>query len=86
MEPITDAKDMYPRIVSLLVEMFEIEAERIKPNSTLRGALMLDSVDLVALVTRLESDFGLSPDLDGYRNVMTVKQLASFVSEQTTST
>jgi acyl carrier protein len=81
-----DESATYERIAATLVELFELERARIKPTSTLRGALALDSADLIDLVMRLEADFGLSPELDGYRNVSTTRELAAFVAANATRT
>jgi len=78
-----DEKRIEERVYAILVEMFEIEAAKLRPQASLRGTLRLDSADLVDLVTRLETDFGLSPELDGYRNVNTVKELVGFVVAET---
>ncbi len=72
------------RIRAILVEMFEIEPAQLKPQASLRGTLRLDSADLVDLVMRLEADFGLSPELDGYRNVNTLRELVGFVAKEMT--
>jgi acyl carrier protein len=77
-----DEGQIEERIVAILVEMFEIDRALLKPQASLRGTLRLDSADLVDLVTRLEVDFGLSPELDGYRNVNTVKELVGFVAKE----
>lgn len=81
----TDDKAIEERVLEILVEMFELDRAALRPQASLRGTLRLDSADLVDLVTRLETDFGLSPELDGYRNVNTVKELVAFVAVEAKS-
>jgi acyl carrier protein len=83
MSPV-DETQIEERIHGILVEMFEVSPAQLKPQASLRGTLRLDSADLVDLVTRLEVDFGLSPELDGYRNVNTIKELVGFVAREMT--
>jgi acyl carrier protein len=84
MEGTANEKRIEERVHGILVEMFEIDPAQLKPQASLRGTLRLDSADLVDLVTRLEKDFGLNPELDGYRNVNTVKELVGFVAAEMT--
>lgn len=79
-----DETQLEARIQAILVEMFELEPAQLRPQASLRGTLRLDSADLVDLVTRLETEFGLDPELDGYRNVSTIKELVGFVRAEMT--
>jgi acyl carrier protein len=77
-----DEQDVYEHITKVVQEMFEVEPARIKPTASLRGTLRLDSADLVDLAVRLENEYGLAPDLEGYRNVNTLKELAALVAKE----
>jgi acyl carrier protein len=80
-----DEKAVSDRLTRILVEMFEIDPSRLKPQATLRGALRLDSADLLDLVVRIETDFGLPNDLDDdYRSVSTLRELVVLVCNHAT--
>jgi acyl carrier protein len=51
--------DIVQRIHRLMMEMFEIPQERLRPDATLYEELELDSLDSVDLVVALEKEFGL---------------------------
>lgn len=82
-----DERAVADRITRILVEMFEIDPSRLKPQATLRGALRLDSADLLDLVVRIETEFGLPNDLDDdYRSVNTLRELVALVCKHATRT
>ena len=52
-------KEVYERIVDTLVVDFQKDRDEIKPDTTLKDELDLDSLDRVDLVVALESIYGV---------------------------
>ena len=50
-------KEIYEKIVDTLVEDFQKDRDEIKPDTTLKDELNLDSLDRVDLVIALESAY-----------------------------
>ena len=81
-------KEVYERIVDTLVEDFQKDRDEIKPDTTLRDELGLDSLDRVDLVIALESayDVEISEGSDDtvkkqFYQCKTVQEIADFLTE-----
>ena len=81
-------KEVYERIVDTLVEDFQKDRDEIKPDTTLKDQLGLDSLDRVDLVVALESayDVEISEGSDDtikkqFYQCKTVQEIADFLTE-----
>ena len=81
-------KEVYERIVDTLVEDFQKDRDEIKPDTTLKDELNLDSLDRVDLVVALESayDVEISEGSDNtvkkrFYQCKTVQEIADFLTE-----
>ena len=81
-------KEVYERIVDTLVEDFQKDRDEIKPDTTLKDELGLDSLDRVDLVVALESiyDVEISEGDDDtvtkrFYQCKTVQEIADFLTE-----
>ena len=81
-------KEVYERIVDTLVEDFQKDRDKIKPDTTLKNELGLDSLDKVDLVVALESayDVEISEGSDDtvkkqFYQCKTVQEIANFLTE-----
>ena len=81
-------KEVYERIVDTLVEDFQKDRDEIKPDTTLKDQLGLDSLDRVDLVIALESayDVEISEGSDDtikkqFYQCKTVQEIADFLTE-----
>ena len=81
-------KEVYERIVDTLVEDFQKDRDEIKPDTTLKDELGLDSLDRVDLVITLESayDVEISEGSDDtvkkqFYQCKTVQEIADFLTE-----
>jgi acyl carrier protein len=63
------------RIVAILVETFDIEAERIVPDAKLREDLDLDSIDAVDLMVQLKPLVGQRLQPEAFKMVRTVSDV-----------
>ena len=81
-------KEIYEKIVDTLVEDFQKNRDEIKPDTTLKDELGLDSLDRVDLVIALESayDVEISEGSDDtvkkqFYQCKTVQEIADFLTE-----
>ena len=81
-------KEVYERIVDTLVVDFQNDRDEIKPDTTLKDELNLDSLDRVDLVVALESayDVEISEGSDNtvkkrFYQCKTVQEIADFLTE-----
>ena len=81
-------KEVYERIVDTLVEDFQKDRDEIKPDTTLKDELGLDSPDRVDFVIALESayDVEISEGSDDtikkqFYQCKTVQEIADFLTE-----
>ena len=81
-------KEVYERIVDTLVEDFQKDRDEIKPDTTLKDELGLDSLDRVDFVIALESayDVEISEGSDDtvkkqLYQCKTVQEIADFLTE-----
>ncbi|MER7985305.1 acyl carrier protein [Streptomyces noursei] len=74
---------VYDHLVTVLADKFEVDAEEIRPDSTL-GALELDSLAVVELYVTLQEHWGVPLDEDGATAELTLEQVAQAVSAQLT--
>ncbi len=75
----THADDIYIRLSSLLCDHFGRDPGALTPEASLRGALLLDSLDLVDLAFLIGREFGVCAPVDEYRCVRDLGGLARFV-------
>jgi len=71
--------EVLEQIRSALVELFEIEPERITPDARLNEDLEIDSIDAVDLLDRLRRQTGRKIPADDFRSVRTVGDLVNAV-------
>ena len=81
-------KEVYEKIVDTLVEDFQKDRDKIKPDTTLKDELNLDSLDRVDLVVALEFayDVEISEGSDDtvkkqFYQCKTVQEIADFLTE-----
>ena len=81
-------KEIYEKIVDTLVEDFQKDRDEIKPDTTLKDELGLDSLDRVDFVIALESvyDVEISEGSDDtvkkqFYQCKTVQEIADFLTE-----
>lgn len=71
--------DIYTRLRSLLSDHFGRDPRALTPEASLRGSLLLDSLDLVDLAFLIGREFGVDAPVDEYRYVRDLGGLAEFV-------
>ena len=71
--------EVLEQIHAALVELFEIESDRITPQARLNEDLEIDSIDAVDLLDRLRRQTGRKISADEFRTVRTVGDLVDAV-------
>jgi len=78
-------QEIIDRIHRLLVEEFEADPAKIRPETDMYRELDLDSLDGINLITILEKELKVRVDPQKLRNVRTLSQLHDFVIEMAKS-
>jgi acyl carrier protein len=71
--------DIIEKINGFLADEFEIDKESISPQSNLRDALQLDSLDYIDLVVVVESNFGFKIKQDDFISITTFQDFYDYV-------
>ena len=66
-------------LTDALVNLFEIEPERIKPETNLYEDLEIDSIDAIDLIDLIKRETGRKLQADDFRNVRTVEDVVQAV-------
>jgi len=74
-------EEIFQRIVGVLTDLFEIDAERVKLESNLYTDLDIDSIDAVDLVVELKKISGKKIKPEDFKNVRTVSDVVNAVAE-----
>ena len=72
-------EEIYQKIVSVLGELFEIDAQQISPQARLYEELDLDSIDAVDLIVELKNITGKKIQPEDFKAVRTVQDVVDAV-------
>lgn len=67
--------DIYQRIVQILHETFDIETQRITPESKLYEDLDIDSIDAVDLIVQLKPLAGKRLNAEAFKSVRSIQDV-----------
>ncbi|WP_215847120.1 acyl carrier protein [Candidatus Pantoea bituminis] len=73
--------EIYQEVASLLTNLFEIEADDIRPDVRLYEDLELDSIDAVDMVVHLQKRTGRKIKPETFRSVRTVQDVVDAVEQ-----
>ncbi|CAI1515875.1 acyl carrier protein [Serratia proteamaculans] len=76
-----DKQEIYLQIQALLVKLFELDVDDIKPESRLYEELELDSIDAVDLVVHLQKTTGKKIKPEMFKSVRTVQDVVDAIDE-----
>ncbi len=65
-----------------LIDEFEVEVDEIKPESTLKEALELDSLDFVDLVVAVESIFSVKLQAKDFVGIITLQNFYDLIEQK----
>ncbi|WP_416192505.1 acyl carrier protein [Neisseria sp. CCUG12390] len=66
-------------LTNALVTLFEIEPDRIKPETNLYEDLEIDSIDAIDLIDHIKRETGRKLQAEDFRNVRTVDDIVQAV-------
>ncbi|MCD2070161.1 MULTISPECIES: acyl carrier protein [Neisseria] len=72
-------QEIYRLLRDTLIELFEIEPERITPDTNLYEDLEIDSIDAIDLIDRIKRETGRKLQAEDFRNVRTVNDVVQAV-------
>ncbi len=72
-------EEVVNKINDFLVEEFEVEADVISPDASLKETLQLDSLDYVDLVVIIESNFGFKVKPEDFAGIATFNDFYDYV-------
>lgn len=72
-------QEIYRLLRDTLTELFEIEQERITPDTNLYEDLEIDSIDAIDLIDRIKRETGRKLQAEDFRNVRTVNDVVQAV-------
>jgi len=70
-------QDIYTRLSAILVETFDIEPERIRPEARLYDDLDIDSIDAVDLIVKLKPLVGKRLQPEAFKSVRTLQDVVN---------
>ena len=79
MSTLHSRQDIYERVVSILVELFELAPEQISEESRLYDELDIDSIDAVDLIVELKTYTGKKIAPEDFKSVRTVGDIVDAV-------
>jgi acyl carrier protein len=71
--------EIVEKINNFLVDEFEVDASKIKPEANLKDTLELDSLDYIDLVVVIESNLGIKVDPDDFVDLVTFQDFYDYV-------
>lgn len=71
--------EIVEKINKFLVDEFEVDASKIKPEANLKDTLELDSLDYIDLVVVIESNLGIKVDPDDFIDIVTFQDFYDYV-------
>ena len=76
-----NTEDLFSIVKHMVAAKLNISAEEIFPESVLTHGLGADSLDVVALYTDLEEEFGISIPEEKLNNIHTIQEIVSYVDK-----
>lgn len=77
----TSKAEVYARLRSILIEMFEVEAADINPEANMYEDLDIDSIDAVDLIVQLKDMTGRKVDPEVFKQIRTVQDVVDAVAD-----
>lgn len=78
-QKILSEAEIHTLLADTLVHLFEIEPERIQPETNLYEDLEIDSIDAIDLIDHIKRETGRKLNAEDFRNVRTVDDVVQAV-------
>jgi acyl carrier protein len=77
--------EIIERIHDVLIEEFEVDAEKLVPEANLKDTLGLDSLDYIDLVVIIESNFSFKVKPEDFTDIATYQDFCDYVISRVNS-
>lgn len=77
----TEQETIYQEVCGLLIKLFEIDPQDIKPEARLYEDLELDSIDAVDMIVHLQKKTGKKIKPETFKSVRTVQDVVDAVEQ-----
>lgn len=77
--------EIIERIHDVLIEEFEVDAEKLVPDANLKDTLGLDSLDYIDLVVIIESNFSFKVKPEDFTDIATYQDFCDYVISRVNS-
>ena len=77
--------EIIEKIHEILIEEFEVDAEKLVPEANLKEALGLDSLDYIDLVVLIESNFSFKVKPEDFTDIATYQDFCNYVVSRVNS-
>ncbi len=77
-----DNKELTEQIIAVLAEEFEVDADQITPESSLKDTLGLDSLDLVDVVVLVDQNFGVTLTASDFVGIVTFSDFINLIERK----
>jgi len=74
-------QEVFEHIKGVLIDLFEIEEERLVPQARLYDDLDIDSIDTIDLLIELKKFVGKDIDPDSFIDAKTIDEVAEVISK-----
>ena len=74
-------EEIIKKVNELLVEEFEIAADVLTPEASLKNDLEIDSLDFVDIVVLIDREFGFKPKGEELKAVKTLQDFYNYIEE-----
>lgn len=73
---------MFEKLVEILKEQLNLEGKEIKPESSFKEDLEIDSLDLFELVMAIEDEFGVEIPSEDLEKLTTIESVMDYLKEK----
>ena len=77
--------EIIEKIHEVLIEEFEVDAEKLVPEANLKDTLGLDSLDYIDLVVIIESNFSFKVKPEDFTDIATYEDFCDYVISRVNS-
>lgn len=74
--------EIFDKVKEIIVKELKIDADKVKPEASLKDDLGADSIDAVEVIMALEDEFNISISDDAAQNIKTVQDLVDYISNK----
>ena len=73
---------MFEKLVEIIKEQLNLDGKEIKPESSFKDDLEVDSLDLFELVMAIEDEFGVESPSEDLEKLTTIQSVMDYLKEK----